>query len=210
MSVRIPRNRPLLALLALEALSSDSRRALLGILLEEKEGLPASVLAKRLGLTLPTVLSHLDKLVAAGLVRQVPSRRGGKPVKLYRAAGARLVLEADLPTLAAVPPRDKLEEMLRIAVAKLRENGVLPERLDPVAAQEVLGLDHREALVFADYYNMSRDAIVELLVAEAEEAFRGRKEVSLDEIERELKLTMYWAVKVAGRLEELGAVSVRY
>lgn len=210
MSVRINRNRPLLALLAIEALSSDSRRAILGQLLRVKEGLPASVLAKSLGLTLPTILSHLDKLVASGLVKVVPSKRGGKPVKLYRAAGRRLVLEVDLSTLAAIPPRERLQGMLAEVVGKLRERGRLPERLDPYTAQEVLGLETEEALVVADYYNMSRDAIVEMLIEEALEAFKGRDEVELGEIEEALKLTTYWAVKVANRLEELGIVSVKY
>jgi len=210
MSVKVPRNRPLLAVTLFEALAADSRRAILGQLLSERDGLMASELSRRLGLTLPTILSHLDKLVAAGLVKAVPVRRGGKVYKRYKAVGTYVRIEADLSLVASVPPREELERMLATLLEKLRERGVLPERLDPRVAAEVLGLDASRAVIAADYYNMSREKILEMLVEEAEEAFKGRDSVDLAEIEERLRLPTYWAVKVANRLEELGALTVSY
>ncbi len=210
MSIRVPRNRPLLALLVTEALASDSRRAILRELLASPDGMMASELAKRLGLTLPTILSHIDKLAAAGLVRAVPYRRGGKVYKKYRAAGRRVAMDVDLALLSSIPPREVLEKKLASLVDKAREKGELPETMDPASVKEVLGVDLGEAVILADYYNMSRDRIVDILVGEAEKLFQGKSEVQLSEIEEKLRVTTYWAVKVASRLEELGIMEVKY
>ncbi|RLE59848.1 MAG: hypothetical protein DRJ35_04785 [Thermoprotei archaeon] len=210
MTIRIARNRPVLALLVIESLSSESRRKIIKELLNEKQGLSASELSRRLGLTLPTILSHLDKLVATGIVRIIPLRERGRVQKLYRLPDKDLQMYIDLRLLANIPEKETLKEYLAKYIEESRRRAPLTERFDPQVIMDVLGVDFNTAIMLADYFNMSTEEIVGMLVKEAEALVREKEEVTLEELERLLRVTTYWAVKVANRLEELGYTNIRY
>ncbi len=210
MTIRIARNRPVLALLVIESLSSESRRKIIKELLNEKQGLSASELSRRLGLTLPTILSHLDKLVASGIVRIIPLRERGRVQKLYRLPDKDLQMYIDLRLLANIPEKETLKEYLAKYIEESRRRAPLTERFDPQVIMDVLGVDFNTAIMLADYFNMSTEEIVGMLVKEAEALVREKEEVTLEELERLLRVTTYWAVKVANRLEELGYTNIRY
>lgn len=210
MTLRIAKTRPVLALLVITALSSESRRRIVKELLQARNGLSASQISKRLGLSIPTILSHLDKLLAAGIVRAVPVRERGRIQKLYRVIDKELQLVVDLNLLSKVPPEDVLKEQLERYIKESRKTMPLSERFDPDRIMEVLGVDFETAIMLADYFNMCKEDIVSILVEELREKLSGREEVSLAEIENYLRVTTFWAIKVAGRMEELGLVRVKY
>lgn len=210
MTIRIARNRPVLALLIIEALSSESRRKIVKELLNEKQGLSASELSRRLGLTLPTILSHLDKLVASGIVRIIPLREKGRVQKLYRLSDKDLQMYIDLGLLANIPEEETLKEHLAKYIEESRKRAPLTEKFDPQVIMDILGVDFNTAIMLADYFNMSTEEIVGMLVKEAESFVKDKEEVRLEDIERLLRVTTYWAVKVANRLEELGYTNIRY
>ena len=210
MTLRIAKTRPVLALLVITALSSESRRRIVKELLQARNGLSASQISKRLGLSIPTILSHLDKLLAAGIVRAVPVRERGRIQKLYRVIDKELQLVVDLNLLSKVPPEDVLKEQLERYIKESKKTMPLSERFDPDRIMEVLGVDFETAIMLADYFNMCKEDIVSILVEELREKLSGREEVSLAEIENYLRVTTFWAIKVAGRMEELGLVRVKY
>ncbi len=210
MTLRIARNRPILARLVIEALGAESRRAIIAELLRNPQGLPASAIARSLGLAISTILSHLDKLVAAGIVKVVPARRGGRIHKVYRLQDREIILHVDLPLLASIPSNEVLSGYLRAFINKVREKRSLPPSFDPDDIRELLGVDLDRALMLADYLKLSEEEIVSTLTEEAREAFAGQQKIRFRDIGDRLRIHTYWAVKVARRLEELGEYEVVY
>ncbi|RLG86579.1 MAG: hypothetical protein DRO39_02765, partial [Thermoprotei archaeon] len=95
----------------LNALSSRAKLRILRILYE-KGGATAKEVAEELGVKIPTVLEHLQELVAAGVVAVDEVARGGRRAKVYRLRARRIVIEVDLASYTE-KERRVLEELLK-------------------------------------------------------------------------------------------------
>jgi len=210
MTIRISKTRPVLVRLIIEALSGDSRRQIVAELLKNPEGLSASELARRLDLTISTILTHLDKLIAAGIVRVVPKRRGARIYKIYRIVDEEIELTIDLRLLTSIPSTEELRKGVRELLREIRRERVLPPSFDPETVRDTLRVDIDTALMLTDYLRLNEDEVVSQLCEEAREIFKGFKEVGLRELEEKLRVHTYWALKVARRFEELNEYLVRY
>ncbi len=203
----VPWSRPLEAKLVIEALASPTRVNIVRHLLDE-EGLSASELAKRLNLSIPTVMEHLSALMSAGLVKWEWRTVGGRQLKVYSVVDRKISLQLDLDSYARLPSKQKFDELLHEYVERSLSRGWLPAKPTVEAVCEVLNVDWRVALALVEHALMNEEEVVDHLLPKALEALEDLDELAVDELSRRLKVHEYWAARVARRLEERGGFRV--
>ncbi|HDI74330.1 MAG TPA: ArsR family transcriptional regulator [Thermoprotei archaeon] len=163
MTLIIPWSRPFKAKLAIEALSSRTRLNIIKILLGSRRGLTAQEISRKLGLSLPTTLEHLEILVSSGIIQREWRVVGRRVLKAYRLVDSQLDLKIDLLSFVETPEKRELEELAHLFVDKVREIKELDARPLLETIQKVLKVDRAKALSVLDYILSSEEEIVDHL-----------------------------------------------
>ena len=191
--------RPVEVLRAIEALASETRLRMLGLLASEGP-MTAAELARALDLSLPTVLEHMAKLEGAGLVTWTVVRRGGREARVYRPVAGRITVVVDLRRMAGVPP---LRELERLAAEYLEKCRRLGRTVAVADVRSTLGVDEATAEAVAEYLNGTESIIVRHVA----DRIRGEAPdgAAVRDLARRLNVDEYWVVMAAKALEDGGA-----
>jgi len=200
----IPWSRPFKAKLAIEALSSRTRLNIIKILLGSRRGLTAQEISRKLGLSLPTTLEHLEILVSSGIIQREWRVVGRRVLKAYRLVDSQLDLKIDLLSFVETPEKRELEELAHLFVDKVREIKELDARPLLETIQKVLKVDRAKALSVLDYILSSEEEIVDHLASQARTIIGDSDTIPVRELARKMKIHEYWAYAVAKKLEEQG------
>jgi len=200
----IPWSRPFKAKLAIEALSSRTRLNIIKILLGSRRGLTAQEISRKLGLSLPTTLEHLEILVSSGIIQREWRVIGRRVLKAYRLVDSQLDLKIDLLSFVETPEKRELEELAHLFVDKVREIKELDARPLLETIQKVLKVDRAKALSVLDYILSSEEEIVDHLASQARTIIGDSDTIPVRELARKMKIHEYWAYAVAKKLEEQG------
>ncbi len=209
-TLRIPGERPLTAKRLMETLTSTPKLAILKILYREGAK-TAGELSEKLGLKLPTILSHLNDLVRTGIV--VLEHNGRR--KRYVLAAEKIMLEIDLRTYLELDEKLREEELreieylaYRYVEAKRRGKG-LPLTITVKDVADTLGVDKNTAIAIVDYINTYTDDFIELLVKETLEVIRKYSEgLTLRELSEKLNIHYYWVALIVQKLVSKSYVKV--
>ncbi|RLE80236.1 MAG: hypothetical protein DRJ52_06810 [Thermoprotei archaeon] len=204
MTLIIPWSRPFKAKLAIEALSSRTRLNIIKILLGSRRGLTAQEISRKLGLSLPTTLEHLEILVSSGIIQREWRVVGRRVLKAYRLVDSQLDLKIDLLSFVETPEKRELEELAHLFVDKVREIKELDARPLLETIQKVLKVDRAKALSVLDYILSSEEEIVDHLASQARTIIGDSDTIPVRELARKMKIHEYWAYAVAKKLEEQG------
>ncbi|RLE99690.1 MAG: hypothetical protein DRJ63_04620 [Thermoprotei archaeon] len=204
MTLIIPWSRPFKAKLAIEALSSRTRLNIIKILLGSRRGLTAQEISRKLGLSLPTTLEHLEILVSSGIIQREWRVIGRRVLKAYRLVDSQLDLKIDLLSFVETPEKRELEELAHLFVDKVREIKELDARPLLETIQKVLKVDRAKALSVLDYILSSEEEIVDHLASQARTIIGDSDTIPVRELARKMKIHEYWAYAVAKKLEEQG------
>jgi len=146
-------------------------------------------------------------LLSAGLVKWEWRTVKGRSVKAYSLVDSKLTVQLDLDAFTRLPSRQELLELLHRYVEASIKRGGLPAKPSVDDVAEVLGVDRRLAVAVVDVALMSEEEMVGHLSSKAMEALQGLDEVDVKELASRLNVHEYWAVRVARKLEEVGAWS---
>lgn len=183
----------------MEVLTSSVKRRVLAHLITDGP-LTAKDLATRLGVSLPTVLEHLELLVASGLVRVEGSPLSGKRYAI--AVGC-----VDMRVSIKNHARSDEDALRRLAIEYLRSAGrgiKLPVRVREVARR--LGVDRHTAAQVAALLNNDPSLISGELEHQVEEALSTSRPKTLSELARELGVDASVVAMVVMKLVETGRV----
>ncbi len=100
-AIVIPEDRQLIVRRIINVLNSGPKLEILKILSEGKP-LTASKLAEKLKVKISTVLSHLEDLVNAGLVKVETESIGGRIIKKYSLISNKIVLTVNIHALTRI------------------------------------------------------------------------------------------------------------
>ena len=184
----------------LNALSSRAKLRVLRILYE-KGGATAKEIAEELGVKIPTVLEHLQELVAAGVVTVDEVARGGRRTKVYRLRARRVVIEVDL---ASYTERERaiLEELLK-RYLNLRHYGYRVRAYPSIReVKRLLGVDEDTAKLLVSHIRSRVEQIADTLVEELLEM--DIEELNVAKIVELLRVDHSLAAMVATRMIERG------
>ncbi len=209
--IRITSDRPLAAFRLIQALNSGPKLAILKILLENKEGLPAKEISRRLGVKLPTALEHLSDLIKIGLVHV---EFNGKK-KYYVLTSEKIVLEIDLRQLLMLYEKRKDFEMkelellaYRYFVEKIRKDK-LPMTITVKDVANVLGIDTNTAIEVVDFINTYTDRFIAFIEKRILDTLGSKQEgYSIDELSKILKIHKYWLILAVQSLKSKSLVKV--
>jgi len=200
----IPWNRPFKAKLAIEALSSRTRLNIIKILLGNRRGLTAQEISRKLGLSLPTTLEHLEILVSSGIVQREWRVVGKRVLKAYKLVDSQIDLKIDLPSFVETPEKKELEELAHLFVDRVRETRELDTRPSLETIERTLNIDRAKALSVLDYILSSEEEVVDHLASQARALLENIETITVRELSKKMKIHEYWAYAVAKKLEEQG------
>ncbi len=195
---------PARALHIMSMLTSRAKLKILSILIQRSR-VTAKEIAELTGTKLPTVLEHLEELVAAGLVDFEEVRVGGRKVKVYNVKAPRITIRLDLAELSKLE-KQKLEDLLALYLA-LRDRGIVVKSSPSVyELKKILKIGEEEARSLATYIRSRIDDVVELLIDELLEYAKSRdgKILNVKLIAQILHVDQALAAMVATRLIEKG------
>ncbi len=124
-------------------------------------------LLKKLGISLPTILTHLSILASSGLISWVYVGRGRRYIRLYKVSEDKLVLNIDLRMFTAIPNIEDLDKTLQDYIQLSRKMDVLKASPSLEDIRKLLNVSVNEAFILLDYFRLSEDKIVESLTQEA-------------------------------------------
>lgn len=199
----VPYTRPVEAKMLINALGGSTRLKIMRLLLETPTGLSASEIAEKLGISLPTILTHLSILASSGLISWVYVGRGRRYIRLYKVSEDKLVLNIDLRVFTTIPNIEDLDKTLQDYIQLSRKMDVLKASPSLEDIRKLLNVSVNEAFILLDYFRLSEDKIVESLTQEALKILEKRDQISIDELCEIMRIHEYWAVQVARRLEEM-------
>jgi DNA-binding transcriptional ArsR family regulator len=200
MTIIVDRNKPVKARLILEALASRPRIQIIKVLLRHG-ALSASEISGYIGISLSTVMEHLDILSSAGILVWTLERRVGKPIKKYRVADNNIDLKLDLRKYSVSPNLDDLKRYISEYIDKKTESSVLPLKPTIKDIMETLNIDLELATAVIDYYHLDEEYIIDKL--EDHFAYLGDIEaISIKELAEQLRIHEYWALRLAQKLSE--------
>ncbi len=184
-------------------LASSAKRRILSMLLEAGErGLTAKDIAVRLGVSLPTVLEHMDSLVESGLVevkREGISVRGSK---VYRIKYECVRVNVRLNDYVGVGDT-LIEELASRYIAEKRRTSILPSKPNVRDVVKTLGIDRETALMVVAKIASNHEWLVDQLALEALEVLRTSP-ASIRELAAKLRVDYALAALVASKLIEEG------
>ncbi len=195
---------PARALRIMSVLTSRAKLRILSILIQRSR-VTAKEIAELTGTRLPTVLEHLEELVAVGLVDFEEVRVGGRKVKVYNVKAPRITIRLDLAELGKIEEQ-KLEDLLALYLS-LRDRGIVIKSSPSVhELKKFLKISDEEARSLATYIRSRIDDVVELLIDELLEYAKSRddKVLNVRRIAQILHVDQALAAMVATRLIEKG------
>ncbi len=188
-------------------LASSAKRRILSMLLESAQGLTAKEIAVKLGVSLPTILEHMDNLIDSGLV-EVEQRgmgiRGGKVYRIkYECIRISLRLDEYVRGGEAL-----VDELAARYVTEKRRRGVLSSKPQVRDVAKTLNVDRETALMIAARIVSNQDWLVEQLISEALEVLRGGP-AGIRDLASKLRVDYALAALVASKLIEDGKAVAR-
>ncbi len=189
----------------MEVLTSSVKRSILGLLARSPGGLAAKEIAESLGVSLPTVLEHLESLVSSGLVR-LEDR--GRRSKVYKLVVDCIQMRIELKQYYSLG-EDSLKELaLRFLEEKLsQEKGRLSIPVGVREVARVLGLDRRTAARVAMIINRDRSLVTSLLEPRLLKLLSEKPLTSVAEVAERLSVDNSIAALLVMELVERGLVT---
>jgi DNA-binding MarR family transcriptional regulator len=203
MSLSIGRNNPIRARLILEALASKPRLKLIRLILENDK-LTASELSELTGISLSTIIEHLDLLCAAGILRWHLVKRGRRRVKQYFLSSRYIELKIDLSTLTEAIDIYEIRELLAKYIVKKIGVSRLPLKTDVRDISNTLELGNMvKAIAILDLFNYDEEYVINVLIGELDRVGEIDN-IDVRDLARKLNVHEYWALRVAQKLSESG------
>lgn len=200
MTITVDRNKPIKARLMLEALASRPRIRIIKVLLKYGS-LSASEISGHIGISLSTVMEHLDILSSAGILVWTLERRAGKPLKKYRVADINIDLKLNLRKYSVSPNLDDLKKYIAEYIDRKTESSILPLKPTIKDLMETLNIDLELATAVIDYYHLDEEYIIDRLVGRFYD-LEGFDAISIKELAGKLRVHEYWALRLAQKLSE--------
>ena len=212
-AIVIPEDRQLVVRRIISVLNSGPKLEILKILSEGKP-LTASELAEKLKVKISTVLSHLEDLVNAGLVKVETESIGGRVIKKYNLISNKIVLTVNIHALThieevGVEEYEKEMENLVLRYLKAKREkrkGEFPLTIKVRDVAKTLGISIDEAIRVVDYINTHPEVIIGSISYELLEIIRRNKKATVRELADKLKVHPYWVVMAAKKLTSQGLV----
>ena len=209
----IPEDRQLIVRRIINVLNSGPKLEILKILSEGKP-LTASELAEKLKVKISTVLSHLEDLVNAGLVKVETESTGGRVTKKYSLISNKIVLTINIHALTRIEEvgvEEYEREMENLALQYLKakrekRKGEFPLTIRVRDVAKTLGVSIDEAVKVVDYINTHPEVIIDNISYELLEIIRKSKTATVRELADKLKVHPYWVVMAAKKLTSQGLV----
>jgi len=171
----------------------------------------AKELAEKIGVSLPTILGHLQDLSEVGLVIVDHVKLNGKVVKKYRVVSRKIVLNIDIKRIREVTReeeekqvRSRIEELTLKYICLKRKRGKLPLTVKVRDVMRTLGVDLDTAIMIVEFFNTNHSLIVDYLSNEILNYVEEKGEATIREISDKLHLHPYWVVFATQNLSSKG------
>ncbi len=199
----IEKDDPTRARYVIDALSDRTRLEIIKLLISNSAGLTAAQIARMLNKTISTVLSHLEVLTQAGLLKIGYLSFRGRALKVYTLADKEVRLEIDLERLAWVPLRSYLDMWVSQYIKMKRNESILPSKISSKDIAKVLDIDERTAKHVKNKIENERQWLSSL-VNEALQILAERGSINIADLGKELSVARRWAILIAESLVAQG------
>ena len=199
----IEKDDPTRARYVIDALSDRTRLEIIKLLISNSAGLTAAQIARMLNKTISTVLSHLEVLTQAGLLKIGYLSFRGRALKVYTLADKEVRLEIDLERLAWVPLRSYLDMWVSQYIKMKRNESILPSKISSKDIAKVLDIDERTAKHVKNKIENERQWLSSL-INEALQILAERGSINIADLGKELSVARRWAILIAENLVAQG------
>ncbi|MGQ4834569.1 MAG: ArsR/SmtB family transcription factor [Candidatus Asgardarchaeia archaeon] len=199
----ISKDDPTQARYLIDALSDKTRLEIIKLLITSPTGLTAAQIARFLNKTIPTILSHLELLTQANLLKIGYQTYRGRALKVYSLADKEIRLEIDLERLVWVPLRSHLDLWVSQYIKIKRSTSILPSKISVKDIAKTLNIDERTAKHVKEKIENEQQWLSSL-VNEALQLLSKRNSVSIAELSNYLSIARNWAMRLAENLVSQG------
>lgn len=201
--VFISKDDPYRARVLIDALSDKTRLEILKLLMNNPTGMTAAQIARILNKTIPTILSHLEILTEAGILRIDYITYRGRALKLYSISEKEISIEIDLQKFVWIPLRSYLDLWISQYIKIKRETDILPSKVSAKDIAKILGIDERTAVHIKEQIENNPNWLSSL-VNEALQILSQRGFITIADLSKSLSIARIWAKKLAELIVQQG------
>ena len=201
--VFISKDDPYRARVLIDALSDKTRLEILKLLMNNPTGMTAAQIARILNKTIPTILSHLEILTEAGILRIDYITYRGRALKLYSISEKEISVEIDLQKFVWIPLRSYLDLWISQYIKIKRETDILPSKVSAKDIAKILGIDERTAVHIKEQIE-NNPSWLSSLVNEALQILSQRGFITIADLSKSLSIARIWAKKLAELIVQQG------
>jgi len=201
--VFISKDDPYRARVLIDALSDKTRLEILKLLMNNPTGMTAAQIARILNKTIPTILSHLEILTEAGILRIDYTMYRGRALKLYSISEKEISVEIDLQKFVWIPLRSYLDLWVSQYIKIKRETDILPSKVSAKDIAKILGIDERTAVHIKEQIENNPNWLSSL-VNEALQILSQRGFITIADLSKSLSIARIWAKKLAELIVQQG------
>ncbi len=198
---------PLKARNLIGVLASSAKRRILSLLIECQDGLTAKEIADRLGVSIPTILEHIEDLLESDLIEKEHKAMGIRRGKKYKIKHDCIKIFFRLEEYV-VGGEGRLEELATKYIVEKRRKGILSSKPQVRDVAHTLNVDKETALMVSAKIISNQDWLIEQLIPEALDILK-REPASVRDLAKKLKIDYALAALIATRLIEEGKATAK-